>query len=53
MVISDKAPPDQRLQLSGDEAGTAPEDRSFVPTSRVSALSRSCSSYCFTLMSRD
>ncbi len=31
MVIGDKAPPDERLQLSGDEAGTAPEDRRFRP----------------------
>ena len=31
MVIGDKAPPDDRLQLSGDEAGTAPEDRAFRP----------------------
>src|ERR1700744_2069836 len=31
MLIGDKAPPDDRLQVSGDEAGTAPEDRSFRP----------------------
>ena len=31
MVIGDKAPPDERLQRSGDEAGTAPGDRSFRP----------------------
>ncbi len=31
MVIGDKAAPDERLQLSGDEAGTAPEDRKFRP----------------------
>ena len=31
MVIDDNAPLDERLLLSGDEAGTAPEDRGFRP----------------------
>ena len=31
MVIGGKAPPDDRLQVSGDEAGTAPGDRRFRP----------------------
>ena len=31
MLIGDKAATDERLRLSGDEAGTAPEDRKFRP----------------------
>src|ERR1700677_847611 len=31
MVIGGTAPPDELLRLSGDEAGTAPEDRKFRP----------------------
>jgi hypothetical protein len=31
IVIATGARPDERLQLSGDEAGTAPEDRRFRP----------------------
>jgi peptidoglycan/LPS O-acetylase OafA/YrhL len=31
MIIGSTAPPDERLLPSGDEAGTAPEDRKFRP----------------------
>jgi peptidoglycan/LPS O-acetylase OafA/YrhL len=31
MVMSEKVPPVERLQRTGDEAGTAPEDRRFRP----------------------